>query len=230
MTDQFGALIVEIAFDGIPLDEWIDWYDTEHIPERKVMPGWLNGRRWMAADGRNTSLGVYDLESIDALHSVEYQAILDAGQSPWTKRMHRLRNAPQRPSKRYECVQINPGDQRVPEEENYLLVVRLDVDPALEDAMNSWYDEEHLPLLAAVPGVTRARRFRAANADDRLCKYLALYHLDSPDVSRTEQWRAASRTPRALELGPSLRNLEFTMFARPDLVSTATVNPGSTHA
>jgi len=40
---------------------------------------------------------------------------------------------------------------------------------------------QHIPALAAVPGVLCARRFRATSANRR---YVALYHLVSPEVQR----------------------------------------------
>ena len=51
----------------------------------------------------------------------------------------------------------------------------MNVDPAAEPEFNEWYNTEHLPQLAAVPGVLSARRFRAAERDRT--EYLALYHL-----------------------------------------------------
>jgi Domain of unknown function (DUF4286) len=60
-----------------------------------------------------------------------------------------------------------------------LLLFTTDIDPALEDEFNRWYEEEHLPERMAIPGFITARRFRALEGGP---KYLALYDLESPDV------------------------------------------------
>ncbi len=58
----------------------------------------------------------------------------------------------------------------------------MNVDPAHEAEFNEWYDHEHIPALWAVPGTLCARRFRDNKGTHR---YLALYHLASPDVVLT---------------------------------------------
>jgi hypothetical protein len=60
---------------------------------------------------------------------------------------------------------------------------------AVEDAFNTWYDKEHVPALARVPGVLCARRFRTSGDGP---KYLALYHLTAPEVIDTAEWTDAS--------------------------------------
>jgi hypothetical protein len=60
-----------------------------------------------------------------------------------------------------------------------LLLFMTDIDPALEDEFNRWYEEEHLPERQTMPGFLSARRFRAVEGGP---KYLALYDLESPAV------------------------------------------------
>ena len=50
---------------------------------------------------------------------------------------------------------------------------------AAQDEFNDWYNTEHLPRLSAVPGCLCARRFRAQGGTR---KYLAIYHLASPEI------------------------------------------------
>ena len=50
-----------------------------------------------------------------------------------------------------------------------------------EDEYNEWYDNTHIPEVAAVPGVTSATRFTPKDADPSAKHgYLALYELDRP--------------------------------------------------
>jgi len=74
--------------------------------------------------------------------------------------------------------------------------------PAVETAFNAWYDTEHIPALARVPGVLSARRFRAAESGP---KYVALYHLVSPDVVSGADWKRASEsTPMPEHIRPQI--------------------------
>ena len=45
-----GILIAAMDFSAAPEDEFHDWYDLEHIPERLAVPGFLNAQRWIAAE------------------------------------------------------------------------------------------------------------------------------------------------------------------------------------
>lgn len=62
----------------------------------------------------------------------------------------------------------------------WLLVVNAEVDPAVEDAWNRWYDEVHLPEIASCPGFGDAARY-VSEADTRR-HYLAVYPLSGPDA------------------------------------------------
>ena len=42
-----GILIAAMNFSDVAEDEFHDWYDTEHIPERLAVPGFLNAERWL---------------------------------------------------------------------------------------------------------------------------------------------------------------------------------------
>ena len=42
-----GTLIAAMDFSKFDAGEFNDWYDTEHLPERERMPGFLTARRWM---------------------------------------------------------------------------------------------------------------------------------------------------------------------------------------
>jgi hypothetical protein len=106
---------------------------------------------------------------------------------------------------RFEGVQIVPGDLIGPEEAGGLLMASMNVDPAAEAEFNEWYDTEHLPQLASVPGVLTARRFQAAGADVEK-KYLALYHLTSVDVSRSDAWSKAANTKWSERIRPHFRD------------------------
>lgn len=77
----------------------------------------------------------------------------------------------------------------------------MNVAPAADAEFNAWYDEEHLPRLAGLPGVLSARRFTSPGAGH---KYVATYHLTSPEVCESAAWRETAATPWAQKMLPHI--------------------------
>jgi hypothetical protein len=180
-----GALIAAMDFSDVAADEFNDWYDTEHIPERQRVPGFLSLQRWIGAENPRQSVATYDLDSLAVLQSPGYRAIGGENLSPWSKRV----TGKVKRLLRYEGEQILPGDATAPANAGGLLLVGMTPAPETEAAFNTWYDKEHVPALAAVPGVLCARRFRTNGGET---KYVALYHLTSPGVVDSAEWKDAS--------------------------------------
>jgi hypothetical protein len=107
---------------------------------------------------------------------------------------------------RFEGEQLKPADLIAPPGAGALLVASMNVDPAAEAEFTDWYDTEHLPQLGAVPGVLAARRYRATDtASER--RFLALYHLRDPGVSRSDAWAKAANTPWSERMRPHFRDM-----------------------
>jgi hypothetical protein len=72
------------AFD----EEFNAWYDSEHIPERLAVPGFLTGLRYTnIGAGAPRYLAMYDLEHYGVLETPEYLRVAFDSSSPWTKRV-----------------------------------------------------------------------------------------------------------------------------------------------
>ena len=193
-----GQLIAAMDFSNVAEDEFIDWYDLEHIPERQRVPGFLRCQRWIGAENPRQSVATYDLDSLAVLRSDAYRAIGGENLSPWSKRI----TARCERLLRFEGEQILPGEQIAPEGAGGLLLVAMTPAPQHETEFNAWYDTEHIPALARVPGVVCARRFRAADGSP---KYVALYHLSSPEVVAGAEWKRASEsTPMPQHIRPQI--------------------------
>ena len=67
--------------------EFHDWYDLEHLPSRKEVPGFLTGNRFVCVEGWPRYVAWYDLESLSVLETPAYKAISGPNTSPWSKRM-----------------------------------------------------------------------------------------------------------------------------------------------
>lgn len=185
-----GLLFASFDFSTAYEDEFHDWYDLEHVPERLRVPGFINAERWLGDENPKVAVATYDLETHGVLSSPAYMAIGGANSSVWTKRV----TAKAKRIMRFEGSQIVPGNVSAPEGAGGLLVASMNVDPAAEAEFNEWYNTEHLPFLGAVPGVLSARRFQAGGEGVER-KYLALYHLADAGVSRSDAWTKAARTP-----------------------------------
>jgi hypothetical protein len=197
-----GLLFASFDFSTAHADEFHDWYDLEHIPERLRVPGFINAERWIGEENPNVAVATYDLDTPGVLHSPPYLAIGGANSSVWTKRV----TAMARRIMRYEGEQLVPGDVAAPAGAGGLLVASMNVDPAAEPEFNEWYNAEHLPQLAAVPGVLCARRY-SSSAADRERQYLALYHVTSLDVPRSAAWTKAADTEWTRRLRPHFRDM-----------------------
>jgi hypothetical protein len=69
------------------------------------------------------------------------------------------------------------------------LLVLMQPPPALEEEFNAWYDTEHVPERAAVPGFESARRYVCIDGHPR---YLAMYDMVDEGVLQTEGYLAVS--------------------------------------
>jgi hypothetical protein len=198
-----GLLVAGFDASAAKPDEFNDWYDTEHVPERRAVPGFVNCERWVGVDDPNISIATYDLESLDVLSSPAYRAIAGENLSPWSKRVigqvTRLC--------RFEAEQLPPGNAAAPEGAGGLLFFAMNVAAEAEADFNAWYDEEHVPRLSAVPGCLSARRFRMVKAvSEGSHRYLALYHFATPEVCASKAWEEAAVTPWTLKIRPFTRD------------------------
>jgi hypothetical protein len=183
-----GILIAVADFTGAAEDEFHDWYDLEHIPERQRVPGFLACERWIGTHNPKISVATYELDNVEVLKTPAYRAIGMENLSVWSKRMMtRIKLL-----MRYEGEQILPGDQIAPQEASALLLNAMSVAPEHEDEFNEWYNTEHIPALAAVPGTLCARRYRGTGSAAQ--RYVALYHLASPEVADSAAWKTAANT------------------------------------
>ena len=194
-----GALIAAMNIGRAAEDEFQDWYDTEHLPERQRVPGFLLCERWIGAADRRVSVATYDLETVGVLQTPAYQAIGGENLSPWSRRVTGLVDR----LMRFAGEQILPGDQLPPGNAGGLLLNAMNIAPEREAEFNDWYDKEHIPALAAVPGVLCARRFRGTSGNRR---YVALYHLATPEVVESDEWKQARQSDWTSRLQPHFRD------------------------
>ncbi len=101
-----GLLMVAMQPAAGEEEEFQDWYDTEHVPERAAIDGFLTAQRYVCTTGWPRYLATYDLRGLDVLGEPGYLAISGAHFSPWSKRvLGRMQGL-----YRVEGLQVHPGD------------------------------------------------------------------------------------------------------------------------
>lgn len=90
-------------------------------------------------------------------------------------------------------------------------IVETDVLPEAEADLNAWYDQEHLPGLASVPGTVRAKRYECHDESPR---YLACYDLQTRETFGSPPWLAVRASDWSSRVRPSFRNTRRTMFRK----------------
>ena len=188
MAEPYGLLVAGFNYSDAAEDEFNDWYDLEHVPERLRTKGFINAQRWLDIEDPKVSIATYDMESLAVLQSPDYLKIGGVNLSVWTKRV----TAKCQRICRFEAEQLEPGRTAAPADAGALLMIAMNVAPEADSEYNTWIREEHMPALAAVPGNLCARRFRMPAGTHR---YVVLHHLTSPDVAASAAWKAAAETP-----------------------------------
>ncbi len=212
MTKPYGLLVEGYDYSNIADDEFNDWYDTEQVPARGRIKGFIDAERWVSAEEVSSMPGlggadakvfvaIYDLESLEVLQTPAYCATAGANLSPWSKRVS---GKCQRVC-HFEAEQTLPGRQAGPDNAGGLMMFAMNVLPEVDVEFNAWFNDEHIPHLAAVPGVLSARRFKMAGGTHR---YLVLYHLTAPEVQATRAWKEGGASPWTEKMKPHFLNRE----------------------
>lgn len=182
-----GLLYVEVDCPPELEGEFHAWYNTEHIPERLRIPGFVSARRYAALEGSPRWLAAYELTSLDVLDSPEYRRWLGGPlQTAWTTRIVSS-------TKVHRSVfrLATHADGAAPAEHaSGMLAVRCETSPAEGERLIRWHDSEFSPVLLATVGVMSAARYESADGPEQLC----LYELEQPwvvqDASFARAWTA----------------------------------------
>lgn len=192
-----GLLAAGFNYGMVDESEFNDWYDTEHVPERQRVPGFINCVRWIGVDDPKVSIATYDLENHNVLHSAAYEKIARDNLSPWSKRMtSRVQRL-----LRIEGEQLIPGDETAMLTTQHMMIFACSVKPEMRAEVRKWYAEEHIPRLVHVPGVASARFFQAHAGTHN---FIALYEIERAGDCATDAWKEAAQTPWTAKMRPHL--------------------------
>lgn len=179
-----GLLHVEMDCPTEMEEEFHAWYNTDHLPERVSLPGFVRARRHTALEGAPRWLASYELDSLAALESPEYLRCMGPNQTAWTKRIVSHVSVYRGV---YELAwgEVPPAGSPADLDARGLLAVRYDGGQEHLSRINAWHDAEYAPQLLQLPGVLTARRYSGV-APRPDC--LALYELSDPWVVQNPQF------------------------------------------
>ena len=76
---------------------------------------------------------------------------------------------------------------------DYIYQAEMDIPEEHEAEFNPLYNEQHVPEILKVPGVHSCRRYLLEHSTvEGGARYMAVYEIDSPDMVKQPEWRAAS--------------------------------------
>jgi hypothetical protein len=184
--------------------EFNKWYDGEHVRQIVALPGFVLGRRYAVDGARPKYLAWYDTHDEKAGSGPDLQRAIDDPTPSW-QRFAALLQHRERMSFR---LMRDVGDSRS-EDAPWLYIVHTDIPDNIAGEYNEWYDREHLPRLAAVPGVLRARRYNRAFGPGP--QYLTAYELTTPEVWESPAAHQARKTPWTEKMRSLFQNTRRSM-------------------
>jgi hypothetical protein len=194
----------------VDLAEFTDWYDNEHVPDRLAIPGFGAVARFRAADGVKPEwLATYEIKP-GTLETPAYKALKENASDREKRIMSSLGTLDRRvyaPLSDSWADGVSAASGAGP----VVLAVSMSVPPAVEPDLGAYYDQEHYPMLLAVPGWRRARRFVLTSGTGP--KYLSLHEIDSEAAFDEPGYKAATSTPWRNRIAESAIGREKRVFA-----------------
>lgn len=208
-----GLLSVTMQPHGdLPAASFHDWYNNEHGPTRLRLPFITNGIRYRATDSTEFNvtlpewLAIYDVADMAEMQGDAYLRLRrdDVKSSREKETMKKI--AIDR--RLYDLVDDEKcagyvaveDDLAAPEQDEsqrrVLVAITQTVAPGSEAEFGRWYAEEHIPLLAKVPGWLRTRRFVSSAIEPKdITEYLCLHEYAAQNgLDGSREMAAATNT------------------------------------
>ena len=208
--------------------EFNDWYDLEHVPQLTALPGFVRTRRYLCETSDIRYLAWYETtdDSIEA--GADFQHIVK-NPTPWSVRIRKhYENNRERMNFKLMCDVANASATLPAGGAPWMYIVHTDIPDHIIDEYNAWYDKEHLPRCANIPGVLRARRYTsvACTSGNIGPKYLTAYDLTGPDVWESSAAQVARKTPWTEKMRSLFSHTRRALYQRiaPDVEHDQAVN------
>jgi hypothetical protein len=157
-----GTGVVAIWHDLLPeaKDDFYEWHNREHMPERTAIPGFRRGRRYIATTGSPEYFNLYEADIPEVLGGVDYLTRLNHP-TPWTQQVvASFRNVA-----RGICRVLYSGGVG---QGGAMLTLRFDVTDAAADEVSALLCQQLLPRLVDAPGLAGVHLCRTDDATSRI--------------------------------------------------------------
>jgi len=148
-----GAVLIwnDVADEG--RDEFYEWHDKEHVPERLAIPGFRRGRRFIKPSHSPEWFTMYEADDLSVVTSPGYLARLNAPTPTTQRTLPYFRNTSRAVCRAVHSVGTSSG--------GHVLAVRLNVPGERGDALCSYIVREVFPRAMSFTGVIACHLFAA---------------------------------------------------------------------
>ena len=141
----------DVASEG--REQFYDWHDKEHVPERLAIPGFRRGRRFARPGHSPEWLTMYEADDLSVVTSAAYLARLNAP-TPATERTLKYFRNTSRAVCRIVCsLGSSTG--------GHMLAMRLDVPSGQGEVLHEYVTREAFPRALALTGVVACHLYAA---------------------------------------------------------------------
>lgn len=169
--------------------DFFSWYEAEHVAGRMAMPGFLDAHRYVSDDDPDLGLLIYELDGMEALGTAEYRKLQADTADATRTRMGGLRQFVRVTG---EVIQEH-GDAVGPAP--LLFVVAFSVPESDLAELDSWYQEEHAPMLLEAEAWQGVRLVDVADSNTTWSR-VAIHRLADASALDSSERRAAAEGPR----------------------------------
>lgn len=223
-----GTGVVAIWHDLLPeaRDEFYEWHNREHMPERAGIPGFLRGRRYIALDAGPTYFNLYEADTVQVLGGQDYLSRLNSP-TAWTQQsVQSYRNVARSICEVTYTSGVGQGA--------YLLTVRFDVFEGQHKSVSDALRQRVLPPLVDTQGITgvhlcvadeavskvETAEKKARSEGTQIPAWIVMIEGCAPDYVRVAGESFVAELKRLLEgqsMGPetTLYQLEYTRCKTP---------------
>jgi hypothetical protein len=148
-----GAVLVwnDVSAEG--REQFYQWHDKEHIPERLALPGFRRGRRYRCEGHSPEWLTLYEADDIGVVVSPAYMARLNAPTPLTQKTLRYFLNTSRAVCSIAHSVGTSSG--------GHVLALRLDVSVEGVAAMRAYLEGDAFPRALAITGVLACHLYGA---------------------------------------------------------------------
>ena len=141
----------DVASEG--RDQFYDWHDKEHVPERLAIPGFRRGRRFARPGHSPEWLTMYEADDLAVLTSPAYLARLNAPTPATERTLKYFRNTSRAVCRIVHSLGSSTG--------GHMLAMRLDVPSGQGDVLHEYVTSEAFPRALALTGVVACHLYVA---------------------------------------------------------------------